>query len=36
MVAMKKAFGAVAKRLLGPIGVALAVVSFGVCLASEY
>lgn len=30
--AMVKAFGAVAKRLLGPIGVAIAVVSFGVCL----
>lgn len=31
--AMGKAFGAVAKRALGPIGVAIAVVSFGVCLA---
>ena len=36
MTAMKKAFGAVAKRLLGPIGVAIAVVSFGLCIASEY
>ncbi len=32
--AMKKAFTAVAKRFLGPIGVAIAAVSFGVCLAS--
>jgi hypothetical protein len=30
--AMKKAFGAVAKRALGPIGVAIAVVSFGLCM----
>lgn len=30
--AMKKAFGAVAKRFLGPIGVAIAVVTFGICL----
>jgi hypothetical protein len=30
---MKKAFGAVAKRALGPIGVAIAVVSFGLCMA---
>ena len=30
--AMKKAFGAVAKRVLGPIGVAIAVVSFGLCM----
>jgi hypothetical protein len=30
---MTKAFGAVAKRVLEPIGVAIAVVSFGVCLA---
>ncbi|PTX58237.1 hypothetical protein C8N46_11713 [Kordia periserrulae] len=29
---IKKAFKAVAKRLLGPIGVAIAVVSFGLCL----
>jgi hypothetical protein len=34
--AMKKAFGAVAKRMLGPIGVAIAVVSFGVCIAEAY
>ena len=33
--AMTKAFTSVAKRFLGPIGVAIAVVSFGVCLASE-
>lgn len=33
---MSKAFGAVAKRLLGPIGVAIAVVSFGVCIAEAY
>ena len=33
--AMTKAFTAVAKRFLGPIGVAIAVVSFGVCMASE-
>lgn len=32
MAAIKRAFGAVAKRLLGPIGVAIAVVSFGICL----
>jgi hypothetical protein len=32
---MTKAFGAVAKRFLGPIGVAIAVVSFGVCLATD-
>lgn len=30
--AMKKAFGAVAKRMLGPIGVAIAAISFGVCI----
>lgn len=30
--AMKKAFKAVAKRALGPIGVAIAVVSFGLCM----
>ncbi|RDC57149.1 hypothetical protein DU508_08140 [Pedobacter chinensis] len=29
---MKKAFGTVAKKVLGPIGVAITVVSFGVCL----
>ncbi|NEV94738.1 hypothetical protein G3567_11345 [Psychroflexus sp. YR1-1] len=33
--AMKKAFGAVAKRMLGPIGVAIAVVSFGICAFNE-
>ena len=32
--AIRKAFGAVAKRLLGPIGVAIAVVSFGLCVAN--
>ncbi len=31
---MTRAFGAVAKRVLGPIGVAIAVVSFGTCLAA--
>lgn len=31
---MTRAFSAVAKRFLGPIGVAIAVVSFGVCLAT--
>lgn len=31
--AMRKAFKAVAKRFLGSIGVAIAVVSFGVCMA---
>jgi len=30
-----KAFGTVAKRFMGPIGVAIAVVSFGVCLAER-
>ncbi|MGZ5191979.1 MAG: hypothetical protein ACXWCZ_13300, partial [Flavisolibacter sp.] len=34
--AMKKAFGAVAKKMLGPIGVAIAVVSFGICIAEAY
>ncbi|MCS5491346.1 hypothetical protein [Algoriphagus limi] len=32
--AIKKAFGVVAKRALGPIGVAIAVVSFSTCLAA--
>lgn len=32
--AIKKAFGVVAKRALGPVGVAIAVVSFGTCLAA--
>ncbi|WP_439881092.1 hypothetical protein ACSX1A_18350 [Pontibacter sp. MBLB2868] len=32
MAAMRSAFGAVAKRMLGPVGVAIAVVSFGLCL----
>ncbi len=30
--AMKKAFKTVAKKMLGPIGVAIAVVSFGICM----
>lgn len=30
--AMTKAFGAVAKRFLGPAGVAIAVITFGVCI----
>jgi hypothetical protein len=34
--AMKKAFGAVAKRALGPIGAAIAAVSFGLCLYDKY
>jgi|HigsolmetaAR202D_1030399.scaffolds.fasta_scaffold16081_1 hypothetical protein len=34
--AMKKAFGAVAKRMLGPIGVAITVVSFGICIGEAY
>ena len=32
--AIKKAFKAVAKRFLGPIGVAIAVVSFSFCVAN--
>lgn len=32
---MTKAFDAVGKRFLGPVGVAIAVVSFGVYLATE-
>ena len=31
--AVKKAFGAIAKRLLGPVGAAIAVVTFGLCVA---
>lgn len=34
--AMRKAFGTVAKRFLGPIGVSIAVVSFGVCIGEAY
>lgn len=34
--AMKKAFGAVAKRMMGPIGVAITLVSFGVCIGEAY
>jgi len=33
--AMKRAFGKVAARFLGPIGVAIAVVSFGLCILHE-
>lgn len=33
---MSRAFSAVAKRFLGPIGVAIAVVSFGVCIGEAY
>lgn len=33
--AMTKAFTSVAKRFLGPIGVAIAVVSFGLCIAEQ-
>ncbi|PTX58732.1 hypothetical protein C8N46_11240 [Kordia periserrulae] len=33
--AIKKAFKTAAKKLLGPIGVAIAVVSFGLCLLTE-
>lgn len=29
---MKKAFGAAAKKMLGPVGVAIANISFGICL----
>jgi len=32
---MTRAFSAVAKRFLGPIGVAISVVSFGICLANS-
>lgn len=35
-VAMKKAFGVVAKKLLGPFGVCIAVVSFGICIAEAH
>lgn len=36
MTAMKKAFGAVVKRMLDPVGVAIAVVSFRVCITEAY
>lgn len=36
IAAMTRAFSAVAKRFLGPIGVAIAVVSFGVCIHEAY
>lgn len=32
MAAIKSAFKTVAKRMLGPIGVAIAVVDFGLCM----
>tara|TARA_B110001469_G_scaffold66355_1_gene63346 strand:+ start:8863 stop:8973 length:111 start_codon:yes stop_codon:yes gene_type:complete len=32
---MTRAFTAVAKRFLGPIGVAIAIVSFGICMAGN-
>ncbi|MCK0157082.1 hypothetical protein MWU65_07830 [Cellulophaga sp. F20128] len=35
VAAMTKAFSAVAKRFLGPIGVAIAVISFGICLSQS-
>lgn len=34
--AAKTAFSAIARRFLGPVGVAIAVVSFGVCLGETY
>lgn len=34
--AIRKLFGKVASRLLGPVGVAIAVVSFGTCIAAAY
>lgn len=33
--ALTRAFSAIAKRFLGPIGVAIAVVTFGVCIAQQ-
>lgn len=33
--AMTRAFSTIAKRFLGPVGVAIAVVTFGVCMASQ-
>ena len=33
--AITKAFSAVAKKFLGPVGVAIAVVSFGLCISHE-
>jgi len=33
---IKKAFKTVAKRMLGPIGVGIAVVEFSVCIANAY
>lgn len=33
--AMAKSFSAIAKRALGPVGVAIAVVSFGLCIANQ-
>jgi hypothetical protein len=34
--ALRKAFGTVSKRFLGPIGVGIAVVSFGICIGEAY
>lgn len=34
--AIKKSFGVVAKKMLGPVGVAIVVVSFGLCIAEAY
>jgi len=34
--AMRTAFGAVAKKMVGPIGVTIAVITFGVCIAETY
>lgn len=36
IAALTRAFSAVAKRFLGPIGVGIAVVSFGICLHEAY
>jgi hypothetical protein len=33
--AMKRAFGTIAKKAMGPVGVAIAVVSFGLCLIQD-
>lgn len=35
-IAIKKAFTTIAKRALGPVGAAIAVVEFGICLNSTY
>jgi hypothetical protein len=36
VAALTKAFSAVAKRALGPIGAAVAIVSFGLCIADKF